>query len=450
RVSSWPEIRDSRTVQAGRATGTVIRCGVLDTILADLPISVVFFYEKAADTDLLAQGLSRALEQLPVFGGRLRTEGELLELVCDDAGVSLSTYDVDETLPEAVARVTMPGSGYADNVDAPKARLGGLPLFTARISRLSDGGMVIGCSWHHAVGDLHSFMLLMQAWSAAVEGQPLPEALLVEDPDSYFADRLPATDCGRPGFRLLDAEQMAGLNAEIERSMRTNRTVQIYFGDAELERMREDFSAAAGRRLSRNDVVCAHMMSVLRELNDDHEDRFMALPVNIRARLDLPMAGVGNLVNEIYLRCKGDLPAPALALEIRNQVDNFIEGHLNARANRKFLEELGRDRFGDCVPIGFDPVNRTLTISNWTRAAMYDIPFGGHRPVLASPMANLQLPWIAWLLEGFDNTGLMLTIGVPARLAQRMRGGDGLATLHRYRDEDDQLPLLARAVRKLI
>ena len=449
-MSSWPELRDSRTVQAGRAPGTVIRCGVLETILADLPISVVFFYEKATDSELLAKGLSRALDQLPVFAGRLRTEGELLELVCDDAGVPLTTYDIDETLPEAVARVTMPGSGYADHVDAPKARLGGLPLFTARVSRLSDGGMVLGCSWHHSVGDLHSFMLLMQAWSAAVENLPLPDALLVEDPDNYFEDRLPAQDCGRPGFRFLDAEAMAGLNAEVERALRTNRTVQLYFGQAELERMREDFSATAGRRLSLNDVVCAHMVSALRQLSDDHEDRFLALPVNIRGRLELPMAAVGNLVNEIFMRCPADIPAPELAVQIREAVEHFTERHLNRRANQRFLEEIGRARFGDCVPIGFDPVNRTLTISNWTRAAMYDIPFGGHRPVLASPMANLQLPWIAWLLEGFDKTGLMLTMAVPARLAQRMRSPEGYANLHRYRADDDVLPPLASTVRKLV
>jgi hypothetical protein len=63
----------------------------------------------------------------------------------------------------------MASSDFVDHVAAPAARAGGLPLLTVRVTRLSDGGMVLGCSWHHAVGDMHSFMLLMRAWSAFVE-----------------------------------------------------------------------------------------------------------------------------------------------------------------------------------------------------------------------------------------------------------------------------------------
>jgi hypothetical protein len=448
-MSGWPELTRSCTVQAGRAPGTVIRCGLIDTILADLPISVVFFYRDAPDDDTFVRALAQALDRVPAFAGRLRTTGDQLEIVCDDSGVSLSCYTIAETLPEAIARVTMPGAGYADHVDAPKARLGGLPLFTVRISRLSDGGVVLGCSWHHSVGDLSTFMLLMRSWSAAVDATLPPEPVLVSDPEAYLDEVLPVEHSGMPHFRLLDAAEAEQVGREVAQALRTNRTVQVYFGDAELARMRERFSAEAGRRLSVNDCLCAHLVNSLRELNRDTESRWLALPVNIRPRLGLPEGAVGNLVSEIFMPCPAGIGTAELAVEIRTAVETFVQSHLAIRANRAFLAGIGLARFGDCVPVGFDPIRRTMTLTNWTHSSMYDLPFGGHRPVLASPMANLQLPWLGWLLEGFDKTGLLLTIAVPARLAARLRSGEGSAALHRFREPDDALPELAATVRKL-
>jgi hypothetical protein len=448
-MSEWPELVRAGTVRAGRAPGTVIRCGLIDTMLADLPMSVAFLYPDAPDDDTLERGLAQALDRMPAFAGRLRSTEDRLEIVCGDSGAALSSYTVSETLPEAIARLTLPGAGYADHVDAPKARLGELPLFTVRINRLSDGGMVLGCSWHHSVGDLSTFMLLMRSWSAAVEGSQPPSSVLITDPDGYLDEVLPAVDAGVPHLRLMDPVEQEEVGRAVAQAMRANRTVQVYFADAELARMRERFSAAAGSRLSINDCVCAQVASSLRELDGDTEDRWLALPVNIRPRLGLPDGVLGNLVNEIFLPCPAGTEPVELAVRIRAAVQDFVESHLVLRANRRFLAAVGRDRFAECAPVGFDPVRRTMMLTSWTNAGMYDVAFGGHRPVLASPIANLQLPWIGWLLEGFDRTGLLLTIAVPARLAVRLRSAEGGAVLHRFRQPDDALPELARTVRKL-
>jgi len=97
--------------------------------------------------------------------------------------------------------------------------------------------------------------------------------------------------------------------------------------------------------------------------------------------------------------------------------------------------------------LAFDPPRRTLTISNWTRFGLDEITFGGHRPVLVAPTTAVSLPWVGWLVEGFDGTGVLLTLVVPVRFAGKLRGGDGRAQLHRFRSDDDQLPALATAGR---
>lgn len=450
-MNAWPQLRESRTIQAGRAPRAVVRCGLMDTMLADLPVSVVLFFPGALDPGRLAESLAVVLDRLPVFGGRLRTTADgLLEIVCDDAGIPMAVYDVDQTLSEAMARVALPGSGYADHVEASKARTGGRPLLTVRISRLSDGGTALGVSWHHAVGDMQTFALLMHAWSAALSGRPLPEVRLVPDRDAYLDSVLPARDAGRPGFRLPTPEEAQRLNHEIAVSLRANRSVQVYFGDAETERMRERFSAAAGQRVSAGDALCAHVVDTVRSLDDDPESRHLTVPVNVRRPLGLPADIVGNLLGEVHLKCPPHGAPAVLAAALRGAIRDFTRSHLSLRASHAFLEKIGRGRFGECVPLGFDPERRTMTFSNWSRFGLYDADFDGQYPVFLSPAPNLQLPYVAWLVEGFQGRGSLLTAVLPARLAARLRGADGRAALHRFRSPDEDLPAPAGTMRRLL
>ncbi|MER7755600.1 acyltransferase [Kitasatospora sp. NPDC097643] len=449
-MSTWPQLRRSRVVRAGRAPGTVLRCGLMDTMLADLAVSVVLCFEQPLDEDRLAAGLARALDRVPVFAGRLRTEGDVLEVVCDDAGVPLEEYTVDGTLAEAMGRATAAGSGLVDPVDAPAARTGGRPLLTVRVTRTADGGTVLGCSWHHAIGDLHSFMLLLRAWSAAVEGADPAPAELVRDQDTLLRRVLPAEDCGRPGFRLPGAAEAELLAREVAAGPRANRIVQIYFADAEVERMRTEFSAAAGRRLSAGDVLCAHLLATLRELDGDGAERWLTVPVNARRWLGLSPDLVGNLLSEVHLPYRpADGPA-ALAGALRKAVEEFPTAHLNLRTNLDFLAALGPARLRDCVPLGFDPAARRFSFSNWSRFGVYRLRFQGQSPVLFGPAANYPLPWVCWTVEGFHGAGLLSTVVLPARLAARVRGAAGRAALHRFRVAADELPAPAATLAKIL
>nr|BFD95307.1 hypothetical protein KitaXyl93_66670 [Kitasatospora sp. Xyl93] len=449
-MSIWPQLRRSRTVRARRATDRVLRCGLMDTMLADLAVSVVLCFEHPLDDERLAAGLARALERVPVFAGRLRTVEGVLEAVCDDTGVPFEVYTVEGTLAEAMGRVTAPGSGLVAPLDAPAARHGGVPLLTVRMTRTADGGTVLGCSWHHAVGDLHSFMLLLRSWSAAVEGEPLPEAELVDDQDELLNEVLPAEDCGRPGFRVPSAAEAELLAHEVAVGPRANRIVQIAFTDAEVSRMREEFGAAAGRPLSAGDVLCAHLVGTLRELDGDDAERMLTVPVNARRWLGLSPALVGNLLSEVHLPYRpADGPA-VLADALRTAVEEFPAAHLNLRANLWFLATLGRSRLGDCVPLGFDPGARRFSFSNWSGFGAYAVSFQSRRPVFFSPAANYPIPWVSWTVEGFRGEGRLATVVLPARLAARVRGAQGRAALHRFRRAEDRPPASEAVLPKVI
>ncbi|MFC8717561.1 acyltransferase [Kitasatospora sp. NPDC057198] len=432
-----------RTVRAGRPGPGPVRCSVGDLLLADLPVSVVLFHDRPLDPDALAAGLARALGHLPEFAGRLRTDpaGDLW-IDTDDAGVPFTVADAPYTLAEALDRTALPAGGLVDHVRATEARREPLPLLTVRLNRLADGACALGVSWHHAVGDMQTFALLLRTWSACTEGTDLPEVHRAPDRDGQLDAHLPAEDCGTPGLRLPDPAERAELRRTIAGAALANRTVQVWFSPAETERLRAAHSAAAGRRLSANDALCAHLLHVLREVDGaGGEEQTLTVPVNLRRVLGLPDGTLGNLLGEIRLPCPPGTGPAAYAAELRTAVEEFTEKHLGVRSNLRFLETIGRDRAAECVPAGFDPSRRTLTISSWCRLGLQDLPLAGRRPVAFSPAATLQLPWTSWLVEGPRGEGHLYTLVLPARTAARLR--TAAALLHPHRHPDDPAPAVA-------
>ena len=449
-MGGWPQLVEERTVRAGTAPGTVVRLGLRDEILSNIPVAIVTFYEHAVPIDDLVQGLAVALAAVPVYGGRMRTTPEgRLEIVCSDDGVPFVVYTVDETLPEAVGRAPSPSNGLVDHVDTDAAKTGDAPLLGIRINLLGDGGMAIATAFNHAVGDMQTYMLLMRAWSAAVDGRPVTQAVVVPDLDAHVGAVVPEHTVGEVSFRLPDTEERALLDDTLQQSLRANRTLQVYFTEAEVAQLRADLSAEAGRKLSTNDVLAAHIQTSLRDLDTDYTGpRPIVMPANLRPRLGLPDTVTGNVLGEISAVLAPEMSAAGFAAQIRARLEDPDYTPVSFRADHARIAELGDDHIMDVVPFAFDPARRAFSFSNWTRFGYDTLTFGGHPLVLMSPSVPVTLPWTSWMVEGFHGTGLLLTLVVPVRFATRLRGETGRARLHRHRPADDVAPeLISRAGR---
>src|ERR1700741_3777503 len=53
-MGGWSQVRETRTIHAGTGPGPVIRGGLMDKMLADLPVSVVFFFARPLGETRLA------------------------------------------------------------------------------------------------------------------------------------------------------------------------------------------------------------------------------------------------------------------------------------------------------------------------------------------------------------------------------------------------------------
>ena len=82
-------------VQANNHTPQVITCSITDKLLRNFPVSVVFFYRKSIDYNLLVDALKKILSDFPIFAGTLTNINSNLCIDCNNKGVLFSITEED-------------------------------------------------------------------------------------------------------------------------------------------------------------------------------------------------------------------------------------------------------------------------------------------------------------------------------------------------------------------
>ena len=341
----------------------LIRCGLTDVCVRNVPVSVAFLYEHKLDPDTLAQGLARVLGDFAPFHGRLRRRGAERFIECGDTGCPFTVIQRTdqlasrlEHLDEALRR------SLVDEVDARAAWSRGGPVFSARISHFADGRSALGVSWHHSVGDFHSVMSLMKAWSRTVAGREYEPPLIVEDRDAYLNQVLPI-EHAPANLRLLLLRELPRFGAYMLMKAKDKRRITFHFDQAELHVLRSRLQLEAGRTLSLNDAISAHMAKTVAEWDRPTAARRLSIAVNIRKRAGLPEPLLGNLVSTLDVPCDPGRSRVRLAADLRGALEAYAVLHLNHRANLKLLEQVGgMAKVGRLVPTGVDPFAGSLIL----------------------------------------------------------------------------------------
>ena len=86
-----------------------IRCNVADAIVANLAIHIVFFFERRLDVSALTRAFADALENLPIFAGRMALGDGTMRIRCAGQGVPFTSVSSDRTLEDAIRSVHRPG-----------------------------------------------------------------------------------------------------------------------------------------------------------------------------------------------------------------------------------------------------------------------------------------------------------------------------------------------------
>jgi hypothetical protein len=397
---------------------------------------------------MLAHGLGQVLGDFCVFNGRLIKRGLDLYIECNDIGVAFSVVrsDVDmrTTLGQIAAKSRQP---LIDLIDPKRAIAKGEPVLTVRITQFTDAKSCLGVCLHHSVGDMHSFMGLMHAWSRSVTGVEYAKPLVVEDRVAYLEQALPHTSRAEPGLRCLGLADMASFVFYKLTEARDKRLLSFYFGSDELERLRASLQSELGERLSINDALCAHLFSLIAGRDPKARPRYLSIAVDYRKRVGLPENLLGNMVTNINCLCEPGKAAGQIAGGLRRAADRFVDEHMDYRSNMQFIESHGgAKRIGRFVAKGIDPMGGALFVTNLSKVGVYEITFGGNSPTYFAPTGGAPFPWVSTVYEGFHNRGAVFEVGLPRVIAGRLVSDTGLREVHRFREVEPELPEIAKSM----
>lgn len=429
-------------VQAHNYTPQTISCSITDLFVRNLPVSVVFFYRKAVQPEALIDSLQKVLRDFPLFAGTLKNINDNLYIDCNNKGVLFSITQENCTLEQLLQELPLIKKTKLVHLINPKKVISlQSPLLTIQLTYFQGEGMALGVCWHHSLGDMHTFMSFMKAWSSTVNQEKYVLPLIVRERDEYLQNNLAKNNCVTSGVRYLNTRQFLRLLFYLLFRAGDQLSLHLYFSENELHNMKQDFSAKTQQNLSTNDVLCAHLFRIISELDNYPQSRHLSIAINYRARTKLPQNLLGNFVSSIHLTRNQRFSPFQLAQDLRTSVDNFQSAHMNFFPTKQYIEQNGGpkkiDRF---IPQGINPVNRDLLISSWANFGVYDLIFGDSEPFYFTPFGNSPCPWLSIIVEGFAHHGLVYSASLPRKLAKQLMQEDSLSQIHKYRAPNEVMP----------
>jgi len=438
-------------VRAIQHSPKLIKYSVIDHLVSS-QATVGFFYQYQIDQKILLSGLQQALNDFPLFAGTIERIDNLLYINCNNNGVDFSVIQHDCPIVEALQELfdDTPQKNLFDVIDMKTVISNQTAVLKVKVNYFSDGGMCLGICWHHSVGDMHTFMCFMKAFSNIIAGKNNDvKPLIVEDRGQYLNEQLEDKYNPPPGIRYLTIPDIAKFILYKLFKAKDKIRQQFYFSQDELQAMKQAFIAKNdGNILSTNDVLCAHMFTIITEYDPKIRNRYLSIAVNYRSKTNLPENLLGNMSASVNIVCQPQQTAASIAKKVRNTIDSFATHGMNYFSNCRFVSQKGSEaKMSRFIYKSIDPAKGCLLITNWSKFDVYNINFGQEAPFYFTPIANVPFPWLSAIVEGFSNNGLIFSVVLPSVIAKKLTSEQGLAKIHQYRNSSETLPGLVTSLK---
>lgn len=426
----------------------IIKCSLTDHFVFRIPVSVAFFYPQAIAADLIIEGLQGVLKDFPIFAGVLTKQDNQLFINCNNQGISLNIAYYNANLSEQLTKISMLKAQKLIDVIHPSRNLKEQgPLLTIKLNYFNDG-MVIGYCWHHSVGDMSTFMTFLKALSHYCQGKSYEAPLIVSDRDAYLQNLY-------SGHKNLNIEQgnltcltMSDSFDFLLEVCKSKKYIYFYFTHDEINAMKGSLSKKSGKKLSRNDALCSHLLNIIRACRSDKAQSFYtSIVMNMRKRLNMPAMLVGNFLDAISIQYNNKISFHAIAEMIHTKVKTYQKDNYNPFYTLNFVNQNGGlkniNRF---IPRELLPRYKNLIFTNWTNFDVYAIDFGVVKPNLFLPLGKSPISWVSSIVEGFNNKGLIVSLVLPSKIEKRLLHADMLKQIHQYREHlnEDERKLLEK------
>lgn len=388
-------------VKANHYKTSLVRCSAFDEVLREVPVSVAFYYKEALDLDVLEASLIKTLDAFHLFSARLVYQDGKFCIDCNNQGVTFASAQHDLEMSELFKdQFSAKNSDLLFELINPKTLIKNQePVLTIQVNYFKEGGMCLGLTWHHAIGDMQTFMSFMKSWSDLTAGKAINAPLLVEDRHEHMLNNLPKnSNHDEAAVRKIGIVEGIKLLYYMNFKGDSQRWVQFYFSDDELKNMHQAYTKESDTFLSQNDVLSAHLLSVFTQ-NVPHKGKLkgrgLDMAINFRGRTPLDTNLMGNIVSTVKLNCEpGDSPV-GLAQEIRHKVANFADKHLDYHATLDYIDQRGgMEKIAQFIPEWLNPYGESLLLTSWANFGVYDIDFGAEKPFYFATMGPALFPWI--------------------------------------------------------
>ena len=431
-------------VRAPHSESMRIQCSVTDHLVSNIPVTVGFFYSCQIAKETLLQGLRQVLSDYPLFAGRLCKTEAGLTIVCNNQGLEFSVEQEGCNIETALYTLLddIPEIEVFDIIDTSKVIEEQSALSTCKVIYYGDGAMSLGFCWHHVLGDMHSFMHFMKAFSNAVAGKNSVKPIIVSDRPAYLNQHIDDTTGGNASIRCINEEERAELMQYMLSQAPNKKRIQFYFTDNELKALKRIYNERSELPLSTNDALCAHMFSIMTECADDNKSRCLSIAINFRPRIPLPEDLLGNLISSINIDTTPDEQQQStfIAKKIRNSINRYKE-HIDYHANNRVIEEQGgMTSISQFIPKALDPIQGMFLVTNWSKFGVYDIDFGKQAPFYFTQRSSAPFPWMSSIVDGFGNSGLLFNSNLPTEVTNKLVEPKVLQKIHQYREPDEEIP----------
>lgn len=376
------------------------RLSLLDQLSPPVYVPLLLFYtskndhtDKEAKAARLKASLSEALAQFYPLSGRIKDE---VSIDCNDAGAEFLEARVDCQIMEllthpdgVVLRQFLP-----KGIDSSEAATGF--LLSVQATFFECGGLVIGISFSHKLGDATSLSNFIKHWSGKSFGSthlPLPDLST-----SYLL--FPPTD-----LKITLPE--VNLNNLICPTI----TRRYVFDASNIQNLKARSAGLNVGNPTRVEAVSALIWKCARKASNSHlgylRPSVLAQPVNIRGRIIPPISEncVGNLVACFLVQNhEKNLKLQSLVTQLRRGKEEFFK-----RCQEKLRGNDAASAICNIYKENIDPINRNdidfYIFTSWCRLGLYSMDFGWGKPdwasIAASPHKNTVV-----LMDAGDGEGI--------------------------------------------
>ena len=402
---------------------------------------MLYVYPHKLDAARLRHTLMQVLGDFPEYASAQVASTLRLRLLHGAAPAKFETTSTERSITELRAQLR---NGRCPELEPA---VSALKIARARESTLlvklteAKDGCVLALGWNHAVGDMHSTMLLLRAWADAYAGRSYQKPLRVADRDTYLRSVVPNPSNVCSVARRANLFGAIALRLEL---FRPATQVTTEFSYAELTALQHRLGGP--KRITQNDALCAHVYAGLRKLSGATQRSNLCLVVNYRKRLGLPDHIIGNMTSLLSVPVHGQEASAHTASAIRGSLREYADKHVSFHPTvselRACSNPLERLRL---VSKQYQPGSGDILISNWNSFGTSSVTFDGARPLAFHPicLGSAQLPqWYMLVYELPRAQGVAVAVGLPKQLAKRWNSTEGQALLHgRARPE----PALAKS-----